>query len=195
MWNKVNETLDKDFGLYKRHYRNPVTGSECTTSNIYTDKDGNKWWEFDNLFTLPFMRQFAATKISSLYQIGLSKDDITNHIGGLKTMLKSTDPEKYDKAMSLVITFEERFNDATNAIRQISSLVCVYNLINDERVDIFDLTVQDQKLKILEADYEAHAFFLKRQIERTETYGTALDKLSKTASMIRDDILEATDLK
>lgn len=189
MWSKIHETLET------RKYRNPVTGSECSTKKVYSDKDGNSWWEFDNLFTLPFMRQFAATKISSLYQIGLSKDDITNHIAGLKTILKSADPEKYDKAMSMVITFEERFNDATNAIKQISSLVCVYNLLNDERVDIFDLTIQDEKLKLLEADYEAHAFFLRRQIERTETYGTALDKLSKTASTIRDDILEATDLK
>lgn len=189
MWQKINETLTT------RKYRNPVTGSECSTTKVYTDKDGNSWWEFDNLFTIPYLRQFAATKIASLYQVGLSKDDITNHINSLKNILKSQDNEKYEKAMQHILTFEERFNDATNAVRQMSSLVCVYNVMNDERVDLFDNATQDIKLAILEADHEAHAFFLKRQIERTETYGTAFDQLSKIASTIKSDTLVPTDLK
>lgn len=189
MWEKTSDTGEK------REYRNPATGSQLTTSWVYKDKEGNDWYSIDNLFTLPFMRQFAATKISCLYQIGLSKDDMLSHINGMKTMLRSTDPEKYDKAMSLVIDFENKMNDATNAIKQISSLVCVYNLLGDERVDIYDLQIQDLKQKILEADPDAQSFFLKRQIERTETYGNRLDLFSKTASAIREDILEATILK
>lgn len=180
MWEKIKDHEGK------RQYRNPITGSECTTSIVCIDKDGNSWYTFDNLFTLPFMRQFAATKISSLYQIGLSKEDITNHIMSVKATLKSNDPEKYEKAFGLMLDFETKANEATNALRQISSLVCVYNVINDERVDLFDMSIQEQKLKLLEADHELHSFFLKRQIERTETYGSHLDLFLKTASAIKN---------
>jgi hypothetical protein len=189
MWEKISDVNGK------REYKNPVTGSQLTTSWVYQDKDGNDWYAIDNLFTLPFMRQFAATKISCLYQIGLSKDDMVSHINNLKNTLRGTDPEKYDKAMSFVIDFENKMNDATNAIKQISSLVCVYNLLGDERVDIYDLQVQDKKMKILEADPDAQSFFLRRQIERTETYGNHLDLFSKTASAITKDISDLTGLK
>ncbi len=142
-----------------RHYHNPITGSHCSTTFAYQDKEGNNWYSFDNLFTLPFMRQFAATKISSLYQVGLSKDDLTSHCKGLKDTLKSADTDKYEKCYALVIDFESKMEDATNAIKQIASLVCVYNVINDERVDLFDPTLQDYKMKLLEADLNAQAFF------------------------------------
>jgi hypothetical protein len=141
------------------------------------------------------MRQFAATKISSLYQVGISKEDVTQHVQNLKAVLQSSDTLKYEKAMAYVIDFENKFNDATNAVKQISSLVCVYNVMNEERIDIFDLSVQDYKLKMIEADPELHTFFLKRQIERTETYGKVLDQFSKTASAMGKGILEATGLK
>jgi hypothetical protein len=195
MWGLVSpKNLAENVGD-KRQYRNPVTGSECTTTLEIIDKEGNKWFSFDNLFTLPFMRQFAATKISSLYQVGLSKDDVTQHVQNLKVTLQSNDTLKYEKAMAYVLDFEEKFNDATNAVKQISSLVCVYNVMNDERIDLFDLSVQDYKLKMIEADPELHTFFLKRQIERTETYGRALDLFSKTVSGITKETLALTDLK
>jgi hypothetical protein len=188
MWQLTSETD------IKRNYRNDATGTTCSTSYVYTDVEGNRWFTFDNLFTLPFMRQFAATKISSLYQIGLSKEDIEGHINGLKTTLKSTDTDKYEKCYALVLDFESKFQDATNVIKQISALVCVYNMLEDERIDVFEPEVQERKKQILDVDLNAQAFFLRSQIERTEIYGNHLDLFSKTASAIREDISEATGL-
>ncbi len=188
MWQLTSETD------IKRNYRNDATGTTCSTSYVYTDVEGNRWFTFDNLFTLPFMRQFAATKISSLYQIGLSKEDIEGHINGLKTTLKSNDTDKYEKCYALVLDFESKFDDATNVIKQIASLVCVYNMLEDERIDVFEPEVQEKKKQILDVDLNAQAFFLRSQIERTEIYGNRLDLFSKTASAIREDISEATGL-
>jgi hypothetical protein len=187
MWNLITNNGEK------RLYRNTLTGSEVSTSMVYEDEQKNKWWSFDNLFTLPFMRQFAATKISSLYQIGLSKDDLTNFIQVMRTTLKLVDPEKYEKAFGYLLQFEEKVNDATNAIKQISSLVCVYNMLNDERIDIFDQQVQYEKMKILEVDLNAQSFFLTAQIQRTETYGNHCDYFSKIASALKKGTLAAMD--
>lgn len=154
----------------KREYVNSTTGGKCQTEMVYVDREGNKWYEFTDLLSMPYTRKFAATKISSLYALGLSKDDLTGHINGLKALLKSDDQEKYEKCYSNLLNFEAKANQATDAIKQMSSLVCVYYLMNDEAIDGFDGNLQVKKMSILEADIEAHSFFLKRQMQATESY-------------------------
>lgn len=167
---------DKD---NKRIYANSETGSQCSQTMCYTDKDGNKWYGFDDLMTLPYVRNFAATKITSLYALGLSKDDLNGFISGQKSILKSTDKDKYEKAFALLLDFEVKANNATDAIKQMSSLVCVYYTMNDEPIDSFDNNLQIKKMAMLEADTDMHGFFLLRQIEATEHYTQHLNLLSQ----------------
>lgn len=164
-----------------RLYVNSATGSRCSTKKLYTDKDGNSWYGFNDLMSLPYTRQFAATKISSLYALGLSKDDLNNHIAGLKTILKSEDKEKYEKAFSLVLDFESKASNATDAIKQMSSLVCVYYLVNDEQIDSFDNSLQIKKMALLEADTDLHCFFLSHQTSAIENYTQHLKLISEIA--------------
>lgn len=167
----------------KRVYSNP-SGSKCVQSLCYRDKENNDWYSFDDLLTLPYTRNFAATKVTSLYALGLSKDDLTNHIEGLKGILKSTDPEKYEKAYGNVLDFEAKAANATNAIKQMTALTCVYFTINDEPIDAFDGTIQAKKLAMIEADPEMHSFFLSKQMQITEDYTARLQVLSKTVSLL-----------
>lgn len=163
----------------KRVYKNPVTNSTCIQLLCYKDKDGNSWYEFQDLTAIPFTRHFAATKITSLYSLGLTKDDITNHISGLKTVLNSDDPEKYQKAYANILDFENKAASAADPIKQLSSLVPVYFTLNDEPIDSFTNDIQIKKLGLLEADPEAHSFFLQRQMEATGRYMNILDKISQ----------------
>lgn len=177
MWKLQTETNGKRF------YTNSVTNSQCTTIKLYTDREGNDWYGFEDLMTIPYTRQFASTKISSLYALGFSKDDLSAHINGLKTILKSNDTEKYEKAFSLVLDFESKANNATDPIRQLSSLVCVYYMLNDEAIDSFQNDLQLRKMSILENDPAAHSFFLKRQMEDTERYLMRLNQISQISSV------------
>lgn len=176
MWKLSNDSGGK------RTYVNSATGSQSVQSLAYTDKEGNNWYSFDDLTAIPYTRNFAATKISSLYALGLSKDDLNGHISGLKNILKSTDVDKYEKAYAIVLDFETKANNATDAIKQMTALVCVYFTLNDEPIDSFDNNLQLKKMSILEADIEAHSFFLKRQIEYTERYMTSLSLISQIVS-------------
>lgn len=171
----------------KRIYANSVTGSRCSTTKLKTDKDGNDWHGFDDLMSLPYTRQFAATKISSLYALGLSKDDLSAHISGLKAILKSDDKEKYEKAFSLVLEFESKADNATDAVKQMSSLVCVYYLINDEPIDSFDNSLQIRKMSILEADTELHCFFLSHQTTAIDNYTRHLNLISQIVSPVKEE--------
>lgn len=166
----------------KRIYVNP-SGSKCSQSLCYKDKDGNDWYCFDDLLTLPYTRNFAATKVTSLYALGLSKDDLTLHIEGLKVILKSKDVDKYEKAYANVLDFETKASNATNAIKQMTALTCVYFTINDEPIDAFDGSLQIKKLSLIEADPEMHSFFLNRQMQITEHYTERLQVLSQIVSL------------
>lgn len=185
----------KSFTETKRTYVNNTTGSICTQTMCYTDKDGNKWYEFDDLMSLPYTRSFAATKISSLYALGLSKDDLNNHINGLKFILNSDDKERFQKAYALVLDFENKANNATDAIKQMSALTCVYYTINDEPIDAFDNNLQIKKMSILEADIDAHSFFLSRQATAIENYTRSLKVLSQIVLKNEIDYKEVLQTK
>lgn len=176
MWNLKSDTDGK------RKYVNSLTASECTISKLYTDKEGNAWYGFDNLMVMPYTRQFQATKISALYQLGLSKDDLNGHIARSKTIAKSNDSEKYEKIYAEFLDFESKVSSATDAVKQMSSLVCVYYLLNDEKIDAFDNSLQIQKMSLLEADLDAHSFFLSRLITDMENYIPFSKMLFQTAS-------------
>lgn len=166
-----------------REYSNTVTGGKCKTEKVYTDREGNSWWGFTDLMALPYTRSFAATKIASLYSLGFTKDDIANHISSMKFILKAgNDSEKYEKAYANLLDFEAKANNATDPVKQMSSLVCVYYLLGEEVIDSFDNSTQMKKMELLEADFEMHAFFLRHQISTTENYMTRLQKLSQIAS-------------
>jgi hypothetical protein len=166
----------------KRRFQNSATGSQCTQSRVYTDKEGNEWFAFDDLTSIPYTRNFAATKISSLYALGLSKDDLAGFISKQKAILKSNDQEKYEKAFALLLDFEGKANNATDAVKQMSSLVCVYFTLNDEPIDSFENNLQIKKMSLVEADIEMHAFFLNMLIDLTEHYTTSLNLLSTIVS-------------
>lgn len=176
MWKLSEEKGDK------RIYINSLTGSRSVQTKVKTDNEGNSWFHFDDLTSLPHVRKFAGMKISSLYTLGLSKDDLSQHINGLKTILKSIDPDKYEKAYANILDFESKANNATDAIKQMSALTCVYFTMNDEDIDSFDQTLQAKKMAILEASPEMHSFFLSLQMQMNEQYHSFLNLISQTVS-------------
>lgn len=171
----------------KRIYRNSVTNSECVQNKCYTDHEGNTWFEFTDLITLPFTRNFAANKVTSLFSLGLTPDDANQFFTKHKSTLRSKDNgEKYEQAYAETLDFENKFKSATDPVKQMSSLVCVYFTINDEPIDSFSGDIQAKKMSLLEADPAMHAFFLARQIVLIEKYQAFLNQTSLIASQMTE---------
>lgn len=167
----------------RRIYQNTATRSECITTKCYTDKEGNNWFEFQDLASLPFTRNFAANKITSLYSLGITIEDATQFFAKHKSTLRSKDGgEKYEQAYAETLEFENKFKQATDPVKQMSSLVCVYYTINDEPIDSFSGDIQLKKMGLLESDPEMHSFFLKRQITLIERSQDILKRISPIAS-------------
>lgn len=166
----------------KRIYVNSLTGSKSEQDFVQEDKEGNKWYHFRDLTSIPHVRKFAAMKISSLYTLGLSKEDLNHFISSMKTILKSQDSERYEKAYGTLLDFQSKAENATDAIKQMSALTCIYFTMNDEDIDSFDQALQAKKMAILEASPELHGFFLERQMEMNERYQNFSNLISEIAS-------------
>lgn len=166
-----------------RTYRDDQTGSEITTYLLHKDKLGGTWWAFDDLFQIPFVRQFAAKQVIDMYGHGLSMDDITHMVNGLKADLRGTDPEKYEKAYAKVLELEELAKRTGDPVRQCMGLCTVYLLLDDERPDVYLNSVQGQKMTNMALDIDAQAFFLRWWTDIMRSSGKVLKGISAIASI------------
>lgn len=153
--------------------------SETKIYPIYKDKAGKQWYGFTNLNNIPYIRTAMAKHIINLYTMGLSLKDVLAWCKSEKEILKSDDSEKYEKLYALVLEKEKLATFTADPIKQHLALATVYVLGDDERVDYFDESLAEQKLKFWSVDLEATAFFLSWHNEHISRYLNGLDKASK----------------
>jgi hypothetical protein len=165
-----------------RRYKNTLTGNELSTYLLKTDKSGNQWWSFVNLFELPFVRQLAAKKVLDLYGHGLSLEDVKTITGALKATLRSDSPEKYDLAMAKVLELEGLTETMSDPVKQCMGLCTVYLLLNDEQPDAYLQSYTNQKMTFMALDADLQAFFLRWWTEVMRSSGQVLSGFSRIVS-------------
>lgn len=164
-----------------RTYRNSVTNTDCTTEVIYTDKFGIKWWSFSDLFQLPVLREVAARKVTDLYTASITKADIDEYLNGQKILLKSSDPEKYEKMFMALTNFENAVSTVADPVKNLLALCTVYVLEDDERPDGYSLQKAMEKIDIWKEDEDATIFFLSWL---TGTINSFLSASKKTSPIV-----------
>jgi hypothetical protein len=167
-----------------RIYRNTMTESEVTTYLLYTDKQKNAWWTFEDLFALPFIRQLAAKKVLDLYGHGLGLEDVKSITGQLKTILKSDSPERYEKTYAKVLELENLTETMADPVKQCIGLCTVYLLLNEEQPDVWTNHWSAQKMTLLSLDIASQSFFLNWWTGIMRRSGSLLKGLSLIASTV-----------
>lgn len=167
-------------------WKNSVTESEVVTYQLRVDKFNNTFWAFEDLFSLPFIRQSAAKKVLDLYGHGLHLDDVRKLTGEVKIILKGNSPEKYEQAYSKILELENLSETMADPVRQCMGLCTVYLLYNDEAPDVWNNQINQQKMTAMANDPDSQAFFLNWWIDITQRYGQALNGLSRIASTITE---------
>lgn len=175
----------------RRKYKSTNTGTEIFTRLIYTDTDKNNWWAFENLMDIPFIRKQAAEKITQLYGAGMNEFDINDFISNSKALLKSNDPEKYEKLYSELLNFERLKEQTANPVKQNLGLCTVYILKNDEVPDVWNSSAAAEKMSAWAIDLKAQGFFLNWFTDGIKTFTRHLEDLSQIVSIA--DQLQATN--
>lgn len=169
-----------------RIYKNKVTGSELVTHMLRVDQFGNKWWAFEDLFTLPFIRQIAAKKVLDLYGHGLALEDIKGLTAQIKSILKSNNPDKYELAWAKTHELETLSETMADPVKQCLGLCTVYLLLNDENPDSYTNQVTSQKMTAMALDITSQSFFLNWWTDIMRRSGQVLKGLSRIASMANE---------
>ena len=172
-----------------RTYQNIQTGTQITTSVKYTDGDGHKWWAFDDLFAIPAIRKIAAQKISQLYGVGVTMEDITAFLEKHKATLQSTVADKYERAYADVLNFENIVTQTADPVKQSLALCTIYVLADGEQIDAFSMQDAAQKMGEWALKPDVQAFFLSWWMDGINPYMQLLRKASPTASTT--DLLSA----
>jgi hypothetical protein len=165
-----------------RVYENTITSTEVCTYLLHTDRAGHRWYTFEDLFAIPFMRQLAAKKVVDLYGHDLTLADITAHMTQLKALLRSAEPDKYERCYAKVLELETLAGGMADPVKQCIGLCTVYLLLDDEQPDTYNQSTQNVKLTVLSLDLDAQSFFLNWWTEHMRHSGQLLKALSRIAS-------------
>lgn len=176
-------TEQNEGGRLVRTYRNAGTGTETKTTPIFKDKNGVQWWGFVDLFKIPYIRVAYSKTVADLFTMGLSLKDILEWCSEEKALLKSDDPEKYEKLYAKVLEKERMATFTADPVRQHLALCTIYVLEENERVDYFEDTVAEKKLKAWRGDMEATTFFLTWHTEHIQNYTSSLTQILPTVLM------------
>lgn len=167
-----------------RVYRNDITSTEVIMYVLRQDAGGNKWWAFEDLFAIPFIRQMAAKKVIDLYGHGLALSDITGHTAQLKDLLRGNQPDKYERCFAKVLEMENLATSMADPVKQCMGMCTVYLCLNEERPDSYANHIQAQKMELMAADIDSQSFFLNWWTEVMRHSGKVLKTISGTASML-----------
>jgi hypothetical protein len=169
----------------KRTYRSTITGTEIGTHLLHNGEDGAKWWAFDDLLQIPFIRKKAGEKVTQLYGVGLTKEDLAVFINKTKAVLKGNDAEKYEKAYSELLQLEAVVNETADPVKQSLSLCAVYILADTERVDTFSFTDAIEKMNLWALQPDLQAFFLNWLTDGMNDFTKHYSSITQIASTLQ----------
>ncbi len=173
-------TTPKDVRVYK----NTLTGTEVVTYHLFTDKAGNRWWTFEDLYAMPFIRQVAAKKIIDLYGHGLALSDILGYVTEVKALVRSADLEKYEKVYAKMLEMETLSTSMADPVKQSLGLCTVYLLHESEHPESYTNDLQQIKMTTLSLDTDAQAFFLNWWTDVMVRSGKLLNGITAIASSL-----------
>jgi len=150
---------------------------------IFTDKQGNKWYTFarvSDALKMPQKRAVLAEVSTKYAEMNMTKDDLERFIAAIQ---EECNKGKLTKAFYFLELMKERLTWAAEE-ETLLDLACVYFLLEGENVLACTPEMTAKKKAILREDAEARAFFLVTAYNCTAHYGSIsetgiLDYLTK----------------
>lgn len=133
---------------------------------IYTDKFGNKWYEYESNLMMPAKRAIAAEVAARFADMNITKDKLIELMGKMKELANQGN---IVDLFHLLAEIEFRLNFLAESKTLTELAICYFVIEGEDETDFVE-TVKKKKLEILEKDEEAAAFFLERAYRLTMNY-------------------------
>jgi hypothetical protein len=155
---------------FKRNKKQqPNNEPKIAIKHIYTDKSGTKWFEYENMLTIPAKRAIAAEIATRFADMNLTKSQLIRLFGEMK---KNANEGNIVQLFHLMGEIEFRLNYIGEETTLLELASC-YFLIEGEDETGFDEKHRQIKLDKFKTDSDCHDFFLQRAFEFTINYSNS----------------------
>lgn len=147
------------------------TGSQVPLREVYIDKDGRKWYEFENPLMIPAKRAIAAEVATKMQEMNLTKDVL------LQLMAKMKEHANKGQIVDLFAILNEiefRLNFIAEDETLINLAAC-YFVVEGEDETEFSEVEKNNKVNYIKSNSEAFNFFVQRAFEYTTKYSQLSD--------------------
>lgn len=142
------------------------------TRHIYTDKFGNKWFEYVNLMTIPAKRTIRGEVSARFASMKMTPDEMRRIFAAMK---KAGNQGNFTDVFALISECEFRLEFIAEE-KTLAELAKCYFLIDGE--DETDMTEMDmeRKQQVFDTDSDCAGFFLDRAFQLTMEYSEHSDQ-------------------
>jgi hypothetical protein len=147
------------------------TGSQVPLRQVYVDKDGRKWYEFENPLMIPAKRAIAAEVATKMQEMNLTKDALLQLMAKMK---EYANQGKIVDLFSVLHEIEFRLNFIAEEETLINLAAC-YFVIEGEDETEFSEVEKNNKVSYIKSNSEAFNFFVQRAFEFTTKYSQLSD--------------------
>jgi hypothetical protein len=130
------------------------TGSQVPLREVYVDKDGRKWYEFENPLMIPAKRAIAAEVATKMQEMNLTKDALLQLMAKMK---EYANQGKIVDLFSVLHEIEFRLNFIAEEETLINLAAC-YFVIEGEDETEFSEVEKNNKVSYIKSNSEAFNF-------------------------------------
>ena len=168
-----NQTIEinnkEKMNWFKRNKQQPNNEPKIAIKHVYTDKSGLKWFEYENMLTIPAKRAIAAEIATRFADMNLTKEQLIRLFNEMK---KNANEGNIVQLFHLMGEIEFRLNYIGEETTLLELASC-YFLIQGEDETGFDEKYRQIKLDKFKTDSDCHDFFLQRAFEFTINYSNS----------------------
>lgn len=139
---------------------------KISVKKVFTDNQGNDWYEYTNPLQLPAKRAIAAEVATRFADMNLTKDNLSLLINEMK---RKANDGNIVELFSLLAEIEYRLNFIGEETT-LMELACCYYLIDGEDESEFQDLYREKKMEIFKTDSEAKNFFITGAFQYTIKY-------------------------
>ncbi len=140
-----------------------VTGSKLPLNKIFTDSDGDEWFEYRNPMTMPAKRAIAAEVATRFAEMNMTKDQLKTMVEAMK---KSANSGNIVEMFHLLAEIEWRL-EFIGEEQTLMELAACYYVLNGEDETEFNDVFKQRRIDKLNQNPLVRDFFVQRALEST----------------------------
>jgi hypothetical protein len=140
-----------------------VTGSIIPLTKIFTDQDGDDWFEYSNPLMMPSKRAIAAEVATRFVEMNMTKDQLKTMVDAMK---KSANAGNIVEMFHLLAEIEWRLEFIGEEQTLIELAACYY-VLNGENETEFNDVFKQSKIDKLKNNSLVRDFFVQRALTST----------------------------